>query len=460
MTFKHRYLFPLIFVLEITLLITCVGTVYKKTAATDNTQSIHYNNKLDVLLNSEYSGSGNIAFYEIINDYSNEHQISISCDALYGADFYLKLNTDFSTGNEPDVILTTPGYNMESLYLTNKLALLQKDINNDEKWYDSLDTSALSMTSRDKNIYGIPMETQFLALYSNTQILNKYGIKVPKSFPEFINAVNILKSNGITPLAFGIYDSDMLLYQAITAAVGGYYELGTAAETATLTAAYVKAFELMQNLYNSGAFPNNFEHIGRMDSQQLFLKEEAAFIVESSSFANTIAKHSNDNYFSTNKFDISMFPVSDTPILSIRTWDDKNKNQNFFPVAYGATSFTVFVSKKAYDTKHDEVIDFIKHLTSSESMQKLSDERGAIPAIGDSNPTAGKKPTANIVVERNLILGNSMEITAFPDTVIDKYIWYSRISNRVADIVTGRMEASDVINEANMLIKSTQGGLK
>ena len=78
------------------------------------------NDTIRILHNSEYPGASNKTMYELFNDYSNKNQIQIKCVSLYGIDFYLKLQADFSIGKDPDIIITAPGYNIDNLYESDK----------------------------------------------------------------------------------------------------------------------------------------------------------------------------------------------------------------------------------------------------------------------------------------------------------------------------------------------------
>ena len=411
------------------------------------------NDTIRILHNSEYPGASNKTMYELFNDYSNKNQIQIKCDSLYGIDFYLKLQADFSIGNDPDIIITAPGYNIDYLYESDKLASLHKDIINDVSWSNNFDESILYTTKRNNKVYGIPMGTEYLALYSNNELLSNYGLDVPQSFNELLIACDVLKQNGITHIAFGALDTEMLLYQAITASLGGYMELTNAINRSELTPPYALAFERMQDLYQAGAYPVDFESIGRLVSQQMFLDEKAAFIVESSSFANAIAKYSTENYFSDGKFTISAFPTSETAQKARNEF----YNSNLIPVPYGVDNMTIHVSKKAYETKHDEVIRLIKYITSKESAQMLTKERGGISSINSASANTSSAPASSIIVDRNLFIGKCTEITPMPDTAIDKYVWYSCISSNLTGIITGRTDASAVLTNTSALLNSARG---
>ena len=449
-----NFIISVVFLIEVFLLIICVSTTFKKSDMNNKNYDYFNNDTIRILHNSEYSGASNKTMYELFNNYSNENHIQITCDSLYGNDFYLKLQADFSIGHDPDIVITAPGYNINYLYDADKLASLHKDILNDPSWSNNFDESILYTTKRNNKIYGIPMGMEYLALYSNNELLSKCGLDVPQSFNELLFACDVLKQNGITPIAFGTLDSDMLLYQATTASLGGYMELTNAIYKSELTPPYALAFERMQSLYQAGAYPTDFESIGRLESQQMFLDAKAAFIVESSSFANTIANFSTENYFSDGKFSISAFPTSEN---TQKTRNELYKS-NLIPVPYGVDNMTIHVSKTAYETKHDEIIRLIKYLTSKDSAKLLTKERGDISSVKSLSSKTSSAPTSNIIVERNLFIGKCTEITPMPDTAIDKYVWYSCISSNLANIITGRTDASDVLSNTSVLLDAARGG--
>ncbi|HEY5833962.1 ABC transporter substrate-binding protein [Streptomyces sp.] len=63
--------------------------------------------------------------------------------------------------------------------------------------------------------YGVPNYGEFTTVYYNNDLFRKYGIQVPKTFDEFIAALDAFKKKGVTPLANAgaEYPASHYLYQ-------------------------------------------------------------------------------------------------------------------------------------------------------------------------------------------------------------------------------------------------------
>src|SRR4051794_19848473 len=63
--------------------------------------------------------------------------------------------------------------------------------------------------------YGIPNYAEYLQVYYNKALFDKYGVKVPTTFDEFTKAMDTFASKGVTPLsnAGAEYPAQQYLYQ-------------------------------------------------------------------------------------------------------------------------------------------------------------------------------------------------------------------------------------------------------
>jgi raffinose/stachyose/melibiose transport system substrate-binding protein len=55
----------------------------------------------------------------------------------------------------------------------------------------------------DGKIYGVPYSTPVMGVFYNTEIFEKNGIAVPKTYDEFVAACEKLKAAGVLPIAAG-----------------------------------------------------------------------------------------------------------------------------------------------------------------------------------------------------------------------------------------------------------------
>lgn len=432
------------------LLAISIYSVYTSSSENINDEVFANKPSIRILHNLSESEAANRLLSEVCDEYRTENGISVICESLYGSDFYIRLNTDFSSGHAPDIVVTAPGYSISHLYQCNKLALLQDELKNDADWYNSIDKSALNFTSANGNIYGIPLETEYIALYVNTNILKRYGLNVPENFTDLKNTVRALSQNSITPIAFGQSDEDMLLYQAIAASLAGYTELDTAISSSVYSTAYTQAFELMKTLYSMGAFPSDSHALSRADTQRLFLDGSAAMIAESSTFAAAIEKDVFSGKLSEHDFEIIAFPSSETSAVSTND-NTQAMKPNLTPVPYGAGNFTVFAAKTSYDSNRQTIMNFMKRLASRETAQKLYDQTGSLSAMKiNKNPIKEN----SLVLNRDLFIGRSLDITPMPDYIFDEYIQSTFINSQLNDILNGNSDPQVILNTSAAMMKT------
>jgi multiple sugar transport system substrate-binding protein len=55
----------------------------------------------------------------------------------------------------------------------------------------------------DGKIYGVPLNIIYNGVYYNKEIFDKYGLKEPQTFDEFLALCDTLKKNGVTPIGIG-----------------------------------------------------------------------------------------------------------------------------------------------------------------------------------------------------------------------------------------------------------------
>jgi len=76
-----------------------------------------------------------------------------------------------------------------------------------EPWVKTLTSSAQSVSRVAKKTYSLPLEFASIGLYYNEGLLQEAGLKVPQNYPEFVSALQVLKSKGKTPMYLPAKDS-------------------------------------------------------------------------------------------------------------------------------------------------------------------------------------------------------------------------------------------------------------
>lgn len=384
--------------------------------------------------------------YTLLNEVSNEYMVahpdvSVKFSALSDEDFNIRLQTDFASGYQPDIIITYPTRTMMALFKKGLIADLTLEFENDRQWYDLFDKSALQRCSSDGRIFAAPTEMEYIVLYANKKILESNNLAVPTNYNDLKNCISVLRSNGITPFAFGLKDENLFLYQAIAASCGGSAEIEHALSEQRFTSTYRTALNTLNELYDIGAFPSDLSTMNRREAQGLFIDSKTAFIVESSSFAGDI-ENSIKTSEASDTFTVLAFP-SPCSYYSSHTSD-----RNFYPIICGVGNMTVFISSEAYTFKHDAVMGYVKYLTSPKVNLKFVSRAKYLSALKDNGMVPKKGP---IITQCNVLVLNTAEFTSIPSNVIDRFIWGHTIARRMYNMLSGSLSAEDIISEAERL---------
>lgn len=129
-------------------------------------------------------------------------------------------------------------------------------------------------------IYGVPSVGVTHGIFYNKEIFDKYGLKEPTTWVEFIDVCVTLKDKGERVLAAGLKDQ-WQLYEVLYSGLGANFYGGEknrqklmAGEMKMTDKPFVKAFEKMKEL--QPYYPKGATGIGYVDMQMLFTTGQAA----------------------------------------------------------------------------------------------------------------------------------------------------------------------------------------
>lgn len=181
---------------------------------------------------------------------------------------YMKITADCAAGDCPDII-HGPGPEMwEAGYLVD----LTSYINADSAWKAVLDTNTFFDT--DGHIWGLCGEFSPMPTIWNTRILDAAGVgDVPKTWDEFLNVCDKVKSHGKTPTSWAVGGSHQW-HNIVKSLEGGMEALGQN----QFDAPQIKeAFARMKVFVDNKWIPDNEIEITWQQSVGFFVAEETAF---------------------------------------------------------------------------------------------------------------------------------------------------------------------------------------
>lgn len=185
-------------------------------------------------------------------------------------------------GNNPDVFGLWPGSDINALTKAGKVEDLTDILDGDPTWKDSFSRDMWAYTTYDGKIYGLPVEVIFECLFVNTDLFDKFNVKIPQNFEELINAIELFKKQDIIPVAYNTLAEGTFLYQNIAAMIGGKEDIENPFDSGKVKACYIKAMKYIKELYDRGAFPEDCFTISNNERNTLFKDKKAAMIVQGS----------------------------------------------------------------------------------------------------------------------------------------------------------------------------------
>lgn len=147
----------------------------------------------------------------------------------------------------------------------------------------------------DEKIYEMPYTKAASMLYCNSELFDKYSVKIPETWDDLINAVKTFRSNGVTPMALGggdqwptnMYtDIIALRFAGDAACRAAYYKT----EGATfMTQDWIDGMAAFKQLIDLGAFPEDAASLTRDESEVPYFAGEIPMYVHGQWFSGSLS---------------------------------------------------------------------------------------------------------------------------------------------------------------------------
>lgn len=165
----------------------------------------------------------------------------------------------------------------------------------DDETMGRIEAGMLADMTFDGKIYQLPYTKAASALYCNTELFDKYGIKIPETWDELLDAVKQFRENGVTPMTTGGKDqwpTDMytdiicLRFVGDEACRAAYYKT----EGGTFkTDAWLEGVTAFKQLVDMGAFPDDVAALTRDEGEVPFFNGEVPMYVHGQWFSGSLS---------------------------------------------------------------------------------------------------------------------------------------------------------------------------
>ncbi|MCK1991048.1 extracellular solute-binding protein [Peribacillus muralis] len=227
-----------------------------------------------------------------------------------------------------------------------------------------VDTSYVNMIgdlvgSDKKGVYGIPYAANAIPVIYNKTKFEELGLKVPKTWDEFIATLEKVKASGETPIYFTLKDSWTALqwYTLEANLSGGEFANKKNKDKTTFVKSHDQVADKMLTLLKYG-HKDNFG-VGYGDGNNAFANGESVFYLQGNWAIPAIEKANP-----TIKLGVFPLPVTNKPDQSILI-----------------SSVDVLLAMNESTEHKDEAMKFINFMVDHEVSQKYIDEQKALPTI-------------------------------------------------------------------------------
>ncbi|WP_405952736.1 extracellular solute-binding protein [Streptomyces prunicolor] len=330
------------------------------------------------------------AMQDLVAAYAKKGSDRASLNTVAAETFRTQLPTYLTSANPPDVYTWYPG-SVADAYAKKNLLL---DL--DEAWTSSPDLkryskalNSLCTASSGKKVF-VPNTYYWWGMFYRKSNFAKWGVSEPKSWDEFLDLCDKLKSKGVTPIGLGAGGGTAWVASAwfdyLDIRINGaeYHRQLLAGKHRFDDPEVRKVFDRWQEVLPY--FDPNGAAVAFQDASTSMLNGRSAMMLIGTFFADAAPKNALDD------IDFFRFPVIDSKV----------------PLAEEAPVDGYFASART--GRHDQVIDLMKYLATAEAQEIYI--KGSSGTVLPCNPDAKDAGTALVKKGRKHV-DSALEITQF-----------------------------------------------
>ncbi|MDR2486495.1 MAG: extracellular solute-binding protein [Clostridiales Family XIII bacterium] len=313
-----------------------------------------------------------------------------------------KVNTDFETGTEPDVLFFFTNNDSDNIVNGGKVVSLEEIRAEYPDYGTNLSEELLPVSPADGKKYALPSTGFWEALFVNKKILEEVGVPIPGAdytMDQFIADCQKVKDAGYTPIAASLQEVPHYWWEFEV------FNNGSPATHLTVPAeaddaagkTWAAGMDDLKTLYDKGFFPENTLTAKDADTVQLMFDGEAAFLIDGSwKVGAFLAPGAVEN--------VDDFAVTYVPGKGERKATD----------IIGGISMGYYITKQAWDDteKREAAVSFIQHMTSDEVLASFG-ANGAPTAV--RNAAKDDAASALVASAQQMFVGQTSMTGAVQD---------------------------------------------
>lgn len=279
-------------------------------------------------------------------------------------EFKARVIDDFRNGNEPDVLFFFTGDDASG-FIEDGLVVSLEEIRALYPEYGSNMDEAKLPLAVDGEKYAIPVNGVWEALYVNKNVLKEAGVTVPDenyTWEQFLEDCEAIKTSGKVPIAASFGKVPHYWFEICVENYSGYENhLSVPDSTEAESFNYwVKALYDMKALYTNGYLPSNTIYSEESSVFDMFVNDEAAFLLDGSWRMDDIARSCCLDSDDLSTLDTSLleekFTVTYVPAKEARSASD----------LVGGCTMGYYITRRAWEDedKRAAAVDFIQSMTT------------------------------------------------------------------------------------------------
>lgn len=359
---------------------------------------------------------------QVLKDFTAEYTGIKVIDEATGAGgdaFKIKINTDFASGNEPDVTYGFNGSLGKPLVDSGKVITWEKELAIDPAWAANFKPDPLETCKHNGKLYALPFLGFFEGMWVNSDLFAKCGLEIPKTYDDIVKAIPVLRAQNIIPIACAFSDEPHYIIETFILSAGG-----RDGHANPFDSSWPQALNLIKNLYDLQAFTDDALTIKQSTCAELFADKKAAMFISGSWSRGNIRDYENTR----------VIPLPIVPGGKANPTD-----------IVGGAGTGWYLTGELNDKKDGAGMKFIKYMTRPEVVAKFVEVAGV--SCINCEVTA-KTPMDQSCLD---LMNNANSINSAVGDMLGQEVFGS-IWHGLSHIVTGRKTPEKVLDESRKLI--------
>lgn len=259
-------------------------------------------------------------FMEVVEKFQEEHpEINLKVDTTVHADYRTRLNTQAAGGQLPDVFQVWPGAELAPLV---EGGVLQPINDITDYWTEELgllEESDFADFSIDGDVYAVPANTNptHFVYYDKDMLADVGYDSFPETYEEFLDLIDDLNTDDITPISLGNSDAWVLQSVYISTIADrftgpDFLEDVLSGDREFTDPEFVEALGVIEELVNREAFNEDLNTIDSTQMIDYFIQGQAAMVIDGNWGLSSILEKAPED----KNIGIASIPLGDSNSIS------------------------------------------------------------------------------------------------------------------------------------------------